>query len=116
MKFPSTQDFLEKFGIAPIEEDPSLAYCRYVKTSSSIEEMEVDISFSAVSDSFQVILRIKGKDVAIISSERTELVEIFKESAGSGIRAVFDLQGVTSEAIINLEPELTCRWWTLRTE
>jgi hypothetical protein len=34
MKFPSTGEFLEAFGIEPIEEDPSMAYCRYVKNQS----------------------------------------------------------------------------------
>jgi len=69
MEFPSTFDFLETFGIEPIEEDPSMAYCRYVKRSSD-GRLELDMSFSAVADSFQVVLRCDGKKVMAVSSER----------------------------------------------
>lgn len=113
MNFPSTDDFLEAFGIAPIEEDPSLAYCRYVKQASE-GEMEIDISFSAVSESFQVVLRCGGREVATISSERVKLIEIRSDDSGSGIHAVFDIGDVTSEAFVMLEPEPRCHWWTLR--
>lgn len=115
MDFPSTDDFLGAFGIEPAEEDPSDAYCRYIKTSSS-GELEVDFSFSAVSESFQVVLRCSGKEVATVSSEKAQSIEIWQEQSGSGIHVVFGINGVTSEAWINLEPELNFRWWTLRSE
>ena len=54
MEFPSTSDFLEEFGIEPVEVDPTLALCRYTKKSKN-SELEVDISFSAVMRSFQVV-------------------------------------------------------------
>jgi hypothetical protein len=113
MKFPTTDDFLEAFGLEPIKEDPSLAYCRYVKQSPS-GEMDIDVSFSAVSESFQVVLRCNGRDVVTISSEKARFVEIFNDDSGAGVRAVFDLRDVTSEAVVTFEPELGCRWWTLR--
>ena len=90
MKFPTTDDFLEAFGLEPIEEDSSLAYCRYVKQSLN-EEMSIDVSFSAVSESFQIVLRYNGRDVVTISSEKTRFVEIFRDNSGVGVRAVFDL-------------------------
>lgn len=55
MDFPSTVDFLAAFGIEPVEEDPCMAYCRYVKQSKD-RLHELDISFSAVAESFQVVL------------------------------------------------------------
>lgn len=113
MKFPSTDDFLQAFGIEPIEEDSSLAYCRYAKQSPD-GELEIDISFSAVSESFQVVLRHNGCDVVTVSSEKARLVEIFSDESGSGIRAIFNLGDVMSEAVVTFEPKLTCRWWTLR--
>lgn len=37
MEFPSTSDFLEEFGIEPVEIDPTLALCRYTKKSKNSE-------------------------------------------------------------------------------
>lgn len=115
MNFPSTDDFLEAFGIEPVEEDPSMAYCRYVKTAAS-GELQIDISFSAVTESFQVVLRCSGREVATISSEKVKSIELRRDGSGSGVYVVFDIGGVTSEAWVKLEPELNCRWWTLRSE
>jgi hypothetical protein len=112
MKFPTTDDFLEAFGLEPIEVDSSTAYCRYVKSSRD-RQMEIDLSFSAVSGSFQVVLRCNQREVVTISSESTKLVEIVKENTEQGVRAVFDLHGATSEALVVLEPDVSCRWWTL---
>jgi hypothetical protein len=56
MEFPDTFEFLEEFGIKPLEEYPSMAYLRYVKQSKDGGH-ELDISFSAVVKSFQVVMR-----------------------------------------------------------
>jgi len=56
-----------------------------------------------------------GRDIFVISSEKTSAIEIFKNGLESGIKVVFDVNGVSSQAEIFLEPELSCRWWTLRT-
>jgi hypothetical protein len=113
MDFPSKDDFLKLFGIEPIEEDPSMAYCRYIKTAPD-RGFEIDISFSAVSASFQVVLRCNNYEAAVISSERVKFIRLRSDGAGSGVCVVFDIHGVTSEALIQLEPELKCSWWTLR--
>lgn len=113
MDFPNTDDFLAEFGIEPVEEDPSMAYCRYVKMAPG-GELEVDISFSAVAESFQVVLRCGGHEVATVSSEKVKSIELRHDGSGSGVHVVFDIHGVTSEALVTLEPELSCSWWTLR--
>ncbi|OLO02611.1 hypothetical protein [Salinicola socius] len=115
MNFPSTNDFLENFGLEPLEEDPSMAYCRYVKMAPA-EELEVDISFSAVADSFQAVLRCSRREVVTLSSEKVRSIKIQNDALGSGVHVVFDIHGVTSEALVKLEPELNIRWWTLRSE
>lgn len=112
MNFPNTIEFLEAFGLEPIEEDPNMAYCRYVK--QSIDGIELDISFSAVTESFQVVLRFRDKELVTVSSERVRFIEIMNDHFGSGIRVVFDVQGGTSEAVVRIEPDLHCYWWTLR--
>lgn len=113
MNFPNTDDFLEAFGIEPIEEDPSMAYCRYVKASTD-GGLEIDISFSAVTESFQVVLRCNGHEVSTISSEKVKSIELRQNGTDAGVHVVFNIQGVTSEALVSLEPKLNCRWWTLR--
>jgi hypothetical protein len=113
MKFPSTNDFLEEFGIEPAEVDPSLALCRYIKTSKN-SELEVEISFSAVMGSFQVVLRLAMQELAIISSENVKAIELVRDNSGAGIRVVFDMCETTSEARVTLEPEVSCQWWTVR--
>lgn len=113
MNFPSAFDFLETFGLEPIEEDPSLAYCRYVKQSSDGLQ-ELDISFSGVAESFQVIFRCGGKSVVTLSSEKVKMVQVRRDQSGVGLHVSFDLNDVSSEALITLEPDLHCRWWLLR--
>jgi len=114
MEFPSVADFLEVFGIEPVEEDPSMAYCRYVKQSNDGEQ-ELDISFSAVAESFQVVLRCGSKEVMSVSSERVRLIELRHDHSSSGVHVVFDVRDGASEAVVTLEPDLHCHWWALRT-
>ena len=113
MEFPSTNDFLMEFGIEPIEIDPSLSLCRYI-TKSHSSELEVDFSFSAVMGSFQVVLRLAEQELAIISSESVKIIELFRDDAGAGVHVIFDVCNSTSEAWVMLEPDVSCRWWTLR--
>lgn len=113
MEFPSTTDFYEAFAIEPIEENPDTDYCRYIKRSRDGLQ-ELDISFSAVAGSFQVILRCSGKELMTVSSDRARLVEIRHDKSGSGVHVIFDVRDGTSEATVILEPELRCHWWTLR--
>ncbi|WP_200157352.1 hypothetical protein [Allochromatium vinosum] len=113
MEFPSTADFLEAFGIEPVEEDPGMAYCRYVKQSGDGLQ-ELDISFSAVAKSFQVVLRCGGRELVSVSSEKVRLIKLRRDHSGSGIHVVFDVRDGTSEAVVTLEPDLRCHWWTLR--
>ena len=113
MDFPTKGDFLEAFGIEPVEEDASMAYCRYVKQSPD-GFRDLDISFSAVTESFQLVLRCGGKEVVSVSSERVRLIELRRDQSGSGLHVVFDVRDGTSEAVVTLEPDLHCRWWSLR--
>ncbi|WP_248919413.1 hypothetical protein [Pseudomonas entomophila] len=113
MEFPSTNDFLEEFGIEPVEVDPGLALCRYIKKSKD-SGLEVDISFSAVMESFQVVLRLATHELAIVSSENVKSIELVRDSSGAGVRVVFDICESTSEARVIFEPEVSCRWWVLR--
>ena len=113
MNFPSKYDFLEAFGIEPAEEDSSMAYYRYVKPSPN-GELEIDISFSAISHSFQVVLRCRGHVVATVSSEKVKFIQLRSDKSGDGIHVVFDIQGVNSEVWVKLEPEVNFHWWVLR--
>lgn len=113
MKFPSTKDFYDVFNINPVEEDPTMAYCRYVKSSED-GFLEMDVSFSAVAESFQIVLKCNSKDVVTISSEKARLVELQQDQAGSRVHVLFDIDGVVSEAVATLHPHLHCHWWTLR--
>lgn len=115
MNFPGKQVFLENFGIEPAEEDPGLALCLY-RVRSPHGDTEAEISFSAVSESFQVRLLCNGREVMNFASERVKLIEMYRDETGSGVRAVFDVRGVSSEAVVILAPEIACRWWLLRTE
>jgi hypothetical protein len=113
MQFPSKFDFLETFGIEPVEEDPSMAYCRYVKKSNNgLQTLE--LSFSAVELSFQVVLRCSGKELVTISSDKVKLIELSQAQKGSGVHVIFEVGDATSEAMVTLEPDLHCHWWTLR--
>lgn len=113
MEFPSENDFLVEFGIEPVEVDPSLALCRYIKKTKN-SELEVDISFSAVMRSFQVVLRFAMQDLAVISSENVESIKLLRDGSGAGLHVVFDICESISEARVIFEPEVSCRWWTLR--
>lgn len=115
MKFPSENDFLEGFGIEPVEVDPTLALCRYIKKSEN-SELEVDVSFSEVMGSFQVALRVAAHEFAVISSESVRSIEIFRERSEAGLRVIFDIRGSISEAKVIFEPDVFCRWWTLSDE
>jgi hypothetical protein len=74
------------------------------------------VSFSGVAESFQMRLECGGREVMALVSERTELIGFYREQGRRGIRAVFILQGVTSEAIVILKPDISCKWWVLRTK
>lgn len=115
MKFPSENDFLEEFGIEPVEVDSSLALCRYIKKSEN-NELEVDVSFSGVMGSFQVALKVATHEVAVVSSEGVRSIEVFREASEAGLRVVFDIRGSISEAKVTFEPDVFCRWWTLSNE
>lgn len=113
MEFPSTSDFLEEFGIEPVEVDPDLALCRYTKKSKN-SDLEVDVSFSAVKKSFQVVLRLSMQELAVISSENVKSIESVRDSSGAGVHVVFKICESISEARVIFEPEVSCRWWTWR--
>ena len=113
MIFPSELEFLEAFGLDPVETDTSIGMCRYIQNSKT-SGIEIDISFSAVMKSFQVALRLFKHEIATISSENVSSIEIVNDAQGEGIHIIFDICDSISEARVTLYPEITCRWWTLR--
>ncbi|MBJ9978337.1 hypothetical protein IAE35_23205 [Pseudomonas sp. S75] len=113
MEFPSMIDFLEEFGIEPVEVDPSLALCRYVKKSKT-SEFEIDVSFSAVMKSFQVVLRSSTQDLAVVSSENVKSIKLMRSGPEAGVHVMFENYHSISEARVIFEPEVSFRWWTLR--
>lgn len=113
MKFPDVNDFLEEFGMEPVEVDPALALCRYTKKSKN-SEIEVDVSFSAVMKSFQMVLRLSMQELAVVSSENVKSIELVRDGSGAGVHVVFDVCESISEARVIFEPDVSCRWWTLR--
>jgi hypothetical protein len=113
MRFPSKAEFWEMFGIDPVEEDSTMAYCRYTKTSAD-GCSKLDISFSAVTESFQVTLICGGNEVMTVSSEKVSSIELIRDNSGAGVRVVFNMREMASEAIVILVPDLRCHWWALR--
>lgn len=113
MEFPSINDFLEEFGIEPVEVDPSLGLCRYTR-NSKISGLEIDVSFSSVMKSFQVVLRLSIQELAVVSSENVKSIKLVRDNSGAGIHVVFEICEALSEARVMLEPEVSFRWWTLR--
>lgn len=113
MKFPSTDDFFDEFGLEPVDVDASLALCHFIKKSED-SGLEIDISFSVVMESFQVVLRLGTRELVTISSEKVRSIELVRDRLGAGVRVVFDICEVTSEARVILEPEPSFTWWILR--
>lgn len=113
MEHPSAFDFLENFGLEPVKEEPDMGTYYYVKQSNNgLHELE--ISFSAIGESFQVILRSNGKEFISICSEKVEFIKLWQDCTGSGVHAEFDIEGVKSKTVVTFEPDLHCRWWTLQ--
>lgn len=77
MKYPSTDDFLEEFGIEPVEVDPTLALSLY-RVKSRSGDVEVDVSFSVVMGSFEVVLKVSGQELATVSSESVKTIELVR--------------------------------------
>lgn len=115
MNFPEKDEFLQVFGMEPVEEDASIALCRY-RVHSESSNLDLLLSFSAVQESFEVVLYCARQEVINFVSERTTKIELYRDSSGAGVRAYFDVSGVQAEAIVTLEPEIKCRWWLIRTE
>ena len=113
MNFPSELDFLEEFGIEPVDVDHSTAYCRYRKKSDD-GLLALDFSFSAVSKSFQVVLSCAGNEIATVSAEDVRNIEIRRNQKGHGVHVVFGKDEGISEAEVTLEPALHCLWWSLK--
>lgn len=115
MRFPNKDEVFQEFGIEPIEEDPSLALCRY-KFHSREFNLDLLVTFSAVQESFEVIVFCLGQEIINIVSERTEKVELYRDSTGRGLRASFEISGMQAEAVVILEPKVSCRWWLIKNE
>ena len=113
MSYPSKTEFLEMFGIEPVEEDPRMAYCRYVKCSVDGAK-QIDVSFSEVSQSFQVVFLFGNEELVRVSSESVRAIRLERDNIGARIDVEFGMRDLMSRAIVILEPHLHCHWWTLR--
>lgn len=112
MTFPSEEEFLFAFGAEPAESDPSDGYFLYAFEDCG-GPLKAMISFNVIERSFQVRLLIAGRDVIVVSSEKVESLRIHQDRRGSSLRAIFDIDGIISEAEVIVSPALSCRWWTL---
>lgn len=113
LNFPSSYEFLERFGIEPVEEDESISLYRYIKSAKN-GELEIDISFSEIMKSFQITLRLSSREISTISSESVQSIKIVSDNLGEGLHIVFDINELISEARVILEPDISFQWWTLR--
>ena len=112
MRHPSSSDFMEALGVAPVEEDPSEGYFRYL--ISGEQGCELDLSFNVVAASFQVVLRCNGDEMVRLSSEMTRFIDLRREERGVSLYVEFDLPHCSAAAEVMLEPRLHCHWWALR--
>ncbi|MFM9860704.1 hypothetical protein RUR49_19790 [Pseudoxanthobacter sp. M-2] len=112
MTFPSEEEFLAAFGVEPAESDLSVGSFLYVFEDCD-GPLKAMVSFNAVERSFQVRLLIAGRDVIVVSSEKVESLRIHQDRRSSSLRAIFDIDGIISEAEVIVSPALSCRWWAL---
>jgi len=115
MKTPCVEDFMECFGMTPVEEDPEMAYFLYTRKSND-GKLEIDFSFGEITNSFHILLRCCGREVGKIYSEKMQKIEIRKGKYRSGINVVFEISGCASEVDIIFEPDLYCHWRILQIE
>ena len=113
LKFPKPVDFLEELGIDPVEVDPSLMLSRYVKKSKN-GEFEIDVSFSAAMESFQVVMRKDTHELAMVSSEGGRSIKLVSEGLEVRLDVIFDIFGAMGEAKVILEPDVSFQWWLIR--
>ncbi|WNW12254.1 hypothetical protein RRX38_14240 [Pseudomonas sp. DTU_2021_1001937_2_SI_NGA_ILE_001] len=90
-----------------------MALYRY-KNKSDNSELEIDVSFSAVMKPFQILLRLATQELVVTSSENVKSIELVRDNAGAGLYVAFEIRDSISEARVIFEPEVSCRWWTLR--
>lgn len=111
MNFPTTKDFLLQFGFEPVETDPEQAFYRYLVLSHD-GLSELDMAFNAKNHSIQIIFRLSsGKELAVITSDKVSRINFKRDKFGAGIHVVFELDGLSSEAVVTFEPQLACHWW-----
>jgi len=71
MQIPEIEDFMECFGMEPIEKDVDMISFRYIKKSDA-GLWELEFSFCATTYSFLVISRCDAKEMIRIYSEKTK--------------------------------------------
>lgn len=112
MEFPDEFVLLEEFGLEQVDIDPNMAYVCYRKSDAD-SALEMDLSFSEVDKSFQIVMRCMGRELAVVSSERLSSIWIERDEAGSKLRIKFDISGVAAEAMVRTEPSIYYHWWTI---
>lgn len=113
MNFPAPNDFLEAFGLYPDSTDEADLFFKYVCRSKAGHAV-ASLSFSGISESFQINLSSCGEEVMVISSEQVDSISIYEGEYDSGVKVIFSHNGLSSEARITLEPDLKINWWMLR--
>ena len=113
MQYPSEQDFLELLDLeAEIRDEGALAVHYTITTESS--PLQVEFSFSPVTDSFQAALSHSSQLISTISSDNVLDIQITKSAQKSVICVQMKYEGMTSEATITVSPSIHMNWWTLR--
>lgn len=112
MKFPSDEEFIDCLGLHPVETDADMAYAKFSTMDS--EGVIADFSYSAVSQSFQVVISCVGREVALLSSECVESIDVFESAGESGVRVACKIGGIDTEISLTTSPRIRCKWWLLK--
>lgn len=112
MNTPGREDFLAAFGLEPAEEDALTALCRYVVIRG---DQELELSFSAVTDSVHVLLRVDGRECVNFLSESVQSVDITNDARGPGVRLVIEAPGEQAEGFVGIDTAVHFHYRRLRT-
>lgn len=101
MRVPSRDEFLQHFGLEPkcYEFDDTVVGYSF---QDHLGRYSLEISFSEVAASFQVIVRVDGCEVAVFSTELVTGIAIVEEIAGPVLVVDTEISGVITRTRISL--------------
>jgi hypothetical protein len=88
-----------------------MAFCRYVVIRG---DQELELSFSAVTDSVHVLLRVDGRECVNFLSESVQSVDIMNDSRGPGVRFVIEAPGEQTEGFVGIDTAVHFHYRRLR--